>query len=141
MNQSKILKEYFESFGGRERLKIFLIGAGCTGKIQVRSISQSFCCNFSAKIRMMLNIKYLSCIGSATVLLRECMIYECIYLNCERVNDKHSKYWSHAIILIIDKISFLSIDDLRKLDEKLRSLRQEYSPYSIVNIVCVIYFH
>ena len=144
IDELKALKNKLKTFGGKEHLNMFLTGAGGTGKSQVIYTSQAFCCQFAAKLGVMFNEKTFlitACTGSAASLLKGFTIHSCAHLNRKRLNDEFRDYWSEVRILIIDECSFLSSDDLKKLDKNLRLLRQKDVPFGGVNIIFAGDFH
>ena len=116
IDELKSLKETLKLFGGEENLKMYLTGAGGTGKSHVIHSSQAFCCEFAAKIGLIFNEKTFlitACTCSAAALLNGFTIHSSAHLNRKKINDEHREYWSDVKILIIDECSFLSMNDLK----------------------------
>ena len=114
------------------------IDAGGTGRSQVIYNSQVFFCQFAAKLGLIFNKKTFlitACTGSAAALLKGFTIHSCAHLNRKRLNDEFREYWSEVRILIIDECSFLSSNDLKKLDKNLRLLRKRDVSFGGVNII------
>ena len=82
--------------------------------------------------------------GSAAVLLNGVIFNSAAHFESanKQISDTDRKEWESVRILVIDKCSFCSQQQLEKLDKRLRRLRSQLDqPYGGLNIIFIGDFH
>ena len=119
-----LLVENLKARGGMSQLLMFLTGPAGAGKSTAVKVAQRFCFEFCAAVSVMWHDEtfyFTACSGSAAALFRGVTIHSGAFMN-GRVTDAARKEWKNVRILMIDEISYLSDNDFKKLDRKLKDL-------------------
>ena len=115
--------------GGHNDLVMFLSGMGGTGKSEV---IKAFV-HFAKNIRHAFGWKYDNDVIKITALTgaAACEIpngrtlHSQACLSSQKISQKQKDTWVYTKMLVIDEVSFLDEDNLRKLDKHLRKLKEK----------------
>jgi hypothetical protein len=119
-----LLVEQLIARGGMSQLLMFLTGPAGAGKSTAVKVAQRFCFEFCAAVSVMWHDEsfyFTACSGSAAALFRGVTIHSAAFMN-GRVTDKARTEWANVRILMVDEISYMSDNDIKKLDRKLKDL-------------------
>ena len=120
---------------------MFLSGMGGTGKSEVikalvqfaKNISQLFYWNYdqdTIKITAMTGVAACQIPNGKTIHSQAC-------LTNKRIGQANIDSWSSTKMLVIDEVSFLDEDSIKKLDKHLRILKQNDELYGGIHIIFV----
>lgn len=123
-----------------DQLLMYLTGAAGGGKSHCLYAAQKFCKEFSASLALPFDEKtfyFTSCTGSSAALWEGTTVHTAAHLNKRRLTDDDCKAWINVRILVIDEVSYFSVQDLITLDKKLRRLRNR--PAEMYGGLSIIY--
>lgn len=124
--------------GGKEQLLMFLTGPSGAGKATTVKAAQRFCTEFCEAINIPWydnRISLTACTKTKAVCLGGDTIWKAAQLR--RINHDKSDimYWQGVQILVIDEISFMRSQDMKLLDEKLRTIKDKTRPFGGLSIL------
>ena len=142
----KHLKEILESKGGTSELVMFLSGMGGSGKSTVIKAFYKFAQNISKYLEWPYDentVKITALTGSAASLLHDAnTLHMTACLNKRKLTEENQQKWVTTKMLFIDEVSFMTSDNLSKLDSNLRHLTQKGNVlFGGVSIIFVGDFH
>ena len=135
------LRKYMLEKGGHDDLIMFLSGMGGTGKSEVikafvyfaKNISYSFGWNFDNDV-----IKITALTGAAACEIPNGRtLHSQACLTSKRIGQTQKDSWISTKMLIIDEVSFLDEDNIRKLDKHMRKLKEKDVMYGGIHVVFV----
>jgi hypothetical protein len=131
-------KKSSESF---ENLICFLHGPGGSGKSAVLELlllyAAQYCQNIG-EIFTETTIVVTACSGVAATLVKGRTVHSAVHLNKDIENIKrHDKdKWLHTRLLIVDEISFASRSDIKKIEERVKYLKDRPNdPYGGIDVI------
>jgi hypothetical protein len=132
-------KKLFRCGGKLQKLRLFLDGAGGSGKSEVLKevlrYAQDFCTNLHVPFTKH-TILMTASTGVAATLINGNTVHSACSLY-KKTTDLDREIFKEVRLLILDEISMIDIKLLRKLDGKLRDLRELSEFYGGMNIVFV----
>ena len=135
------LKKAMKNKGGEEELVMFLSGMGGTGKSEVikafvyfaKGISFVFGWNYDNDV-----VKITALTGSAACEIPNGRtLHSQAGLSSNKISLKFKETWKTTKMTIIDEVSFLDEDNIKKLDKHMRKLKESDSMYGGIHIVFV----
>ena len=135
------IKKFLKEKGGMEELIMFLSGMGGTGKSEVikafvqfaKRISSAFGWKYDNDV-----VKITALTGSAACEIPNGKtLHSQACLSHRKISLKLKETWKSTKMIIIDEVSFLDEDNIRKLDKHMRKLKEDDSMYGGVHIVFV----
>ena len=135
------LRKYLIDQGGHNDLVMFLSGMGGTGKSEVikafvhfaKNISHAFGWKYDNDV-----IKITALTGAAACEIPNGRtLHSQACLSSQNISQKQKDTWVYTKMLIIDEVSFLDEDNLRKLDKHLRKLKEKDVIFGGVHVVFV----
>ena len=133
------LIELLRSRGAREQLLMFATGFAGSGKSTAIKIAQQFCFEFCRAANIMWNedtFLFTAYTGSAAAAFGGCTTAKITHYLKASITDETRLALPQVRILIIDEISFMMVDDLRKLEKTLRTrIGDPTKPFGGFNIV------
>ena len=135
------LKKAMKNKGGEEELVMFLSGMGGTGKSEVikvfvyfaKGISYVFGWNYDNDV-----VKITALTGSAACEIPNGRtLHSQAGLSSNKISLKLKETWKTTKMIIIDEVSFLDEDHIKKLDKDMRKLKESDSMYGGIHIVFV----
>ena len=115
-----------------DQLIMFLTGPGGSGKSEIVNgvllYAKEYCSNLEVPFTEK-TILITACSGVAATLINGETVHRAVHLNVELKNltATHIEQFEEVRLLIIDEISFMASDEIRKLDEVLRRVRERLS--------------
>ena len=122
------LKEKMKDMGGEEDLVMFLSGMGGTGKSEVikafvefaRGISLIFGWNYDTDV-----VKITALTGAAAYQIPNGKtLHSTACLSSTRIGKNNIDSWKSTKVIVIDEVSFLDEDNLKKSDRNMKKLKQ-----------------
>ena len=139
--QEKLLLEAMVGKSHQLQLLMFLTGPGGSGKSEivkgVLQYGKEYCTNLEVPFTER-TILITACSGVAATLINGETIHRAVYLNKDLNNltAAHVEKFEEVRLLIIDEISFLAADNIRKLDSVLRKIREQlFQKYGGLDII------
>ena len=135
------LRKYLIDQGGHNDLIMFLSGMGGTGKSEVikafvhfaKNISHAFGWKYDNDV-----IKITALTGAAACEIPNGRtLHSQACLSSQKISQKQKDTWVYTKMLIIDEVSFLDEDNLRKLDKHMRKLKEMDVIFGGVHMVFV----
>ena len=135
------LKKTMKDRGGEDELVMFLSGMGGTGKSEVikafihfaQGISIAFGWNYDNNV-----IKVTALTGSAACEIPNGKtLHSQAGLTSRKIPLKLKETWNTTKMIIIDEVSFLDEENIRKLDKNMRKLKESDSMYGGIHVVFV----
>jgi hypothetical protein len=111
--------------GGQEQMLMFLTGPAGSGKSSVLMVAQQFCYKFCLSLGVMWSDKtflFTAYTGSTASLFGGVAISKAAFINQHSALSLDDKNKWQDVILIIDKISFMSDSVFKTLDKKLKQI-------------------
>jgi hypothetical protein len=121
-------------------LRLFLTGAAGSGKSAVINSVKAYAARFTAMLGLPFTrytIRLSALTGAAATEIGGETLHSVAHLmGNHTINMEDISKWKNTRILIIDEISFINYEDLRKLDRNMRSLTEDQTkPHGNVHIV------
>ena len=132
------VKRRLEERGGKEQLLLFLNGPAGAGKTTAIKAAETFCFQFCTSAGILwteTTFFYTAYTGSAASAFGGRTITKASGMCSQNITDKQRLEWSQCKILVIDEVSFMTENELMKLDNKLKQYCQRnkvYGGYSII---------
>ena len=119
--------------GGDKELIMFLSGMGGTGKSEVIKAFVYFAKGISIAFSWVYDndvIKITALTGSAACEIPNGRtLHSQVGLSHRKISSKLKETWITTKMIIIDEVSFLDEDNIRKLDKHMRMLKEDDSMY------------
>ena len=130
-----------QRLNGQKELRLFVSGAGGTGKSKVIdhvvAYSKNFCENIHAPFTDR-TIVVTALTGVAAVLIKGETLHSASHVFCNHINQEMIDSWSDARLVIVDEISFADTELLEEINAALRDLMECPSrPYGGLNMAFV----
>ena len=136
---SEQLVRELKARGGQEQLLMFLMGPAGAGKSTAMLVARRFCFKFSQAVGTLWSDRtflFTAYTGSAAMLVGGITICKSAYLMKRgALTEDEMKVWKEVRMLIIDEISFMCDDQLKKLDQRLKEMRDRSKVFGGVSIV------
>ena len=129
--------------GDKENLVEFLSGMGGTGKSEVIQAFVYFVKNISSSLEWVYDettIAITAYTGAAACEIPHGKMLHsqgCLFVSDNKITQEHKDRWARTRMLIIDKISLLSVSEIKTLDNKMRILTEIEAMYGKVHVVFV----
>jgi ATP-dependent DNA helicase PIF1 len=118
---------------------MFLTGPAGAGKNTATKVARRFCFEFSLAVGALWSDRtflFTVYTGSAAMLVGGLTICKAGFLMKKgALTEEDKREWQEVRILIIDEISFMCDDELKKLDQRLKEVRDRAKPFGGVLIV------
>jgi Ni2+-binding GTPase involved in maturation of urease and hydrogenase len=105
----------------QKQLIMFMMGAGGSGKMKVINTVMAYKKGFCKEVNYMFDKRMIvvtAPTGVAAILINGETMHSTAKLNYKNITSKHIDEWQKAHLLIIDEVSFASLDILIKLNKK-----------------------
>lgn len=127
-------------------LTMFLTGPAGSGKSTAVDVAQRYCYEVSLALNITWDNSFLftSTTGSSAALFGGVTIHSAAGMmkKFENIDDDYKKAFQHVRLLIVDEISYFSVQDVRKLDRCLKRIRSRTDlPFGGLPIVFCGDFH
>ena len=133
------LVEELKVRGGQEQLLMFLTGPAGAGKSTAMMVARRFCFDFSLSVGTLWSDRtflFTAYTGSAAMLVGGITICKAAYLMKKgALTEEEKKQWEEVRMLIIDEISFMCDDQLKKLDQRLKEMRDRTKPFGGISVI------
>ena len=137
--KKKDLIEELHARGGEEQLRMFLTGPAGAGKSTAVKVAQRFCFEFSRAVGVLWSDStfiFTAYTGSAVSLFSGVTLCKHAYLKKDgALTEKEIALWKDVRILIIDEISFMKDSELRKLDNRLKEVKDCSKVFGGISII------
>lgn len=146
-NRQSQIKEHLEALGGLHQLIMFLTGFAGAGKSTCITVAMRYCYEFCRVADIPwseVTFLFTSTTGSSASLFGGNTIHSEAFLNGKESNIKNElrDRWKQVKLLIIDEISFFTMESLCKLDRRLKNILGVFDkPYGGMSIVFSGDFH
>ena len=125
--------------GGQDQLLMFLTGPAGAGKSTVIKVARRFCFEFSLAVGALWGDRtflFTAYTGSAAMLVGGLTICKAAYLMKKgALTEEEKKEWEEVRILILDEVSFMCDDELKKMDQRLKEMKDRAKPFGGLSIV------
>ena len=130
----------FKLGGKRTKLRMFLDGAGGSGKSavihEVLKYARMFCYNLEVPFTKY-TILVTASTGAAAILIKGNTVHSACSLYKKIITEEEREQFKHVRLLIVDEISMIDKIILKRLDRKLRDLCDISEFYGGLNIIFV----
>ena len=132
--------------GGKDQLRMFLTGFAGAGKSTAITVAKEFCRRFCVALGLPWSEKsfyFTSTTGVSAALFGGETIHMAAYLNHKKITEDMKSAWQHVVVLVVDEISFFSLNNLKKLNKCLQTIKGTGSNVTFggVSVVFVGDFH
>ena len=137
-NSIQKLEKQLHARGGKDQLRLFLTGPAGAGKTTALKAAEHFCfefCSFCGIPWYPTTFFYTAYTGAAASAFGGRTIVTASGMSSGTLNDTQIKEWERCKILVIDEISFMSENELIKLDNRLRRYKDRNKPYGGYSVI------
>ena len=123
------IKQKLEDIGGKEPLRMFVTGPAGAGKSTAINAAQQFCFEFCRAVGIQWEentFLFTAITGCAAALFDGVTLHRAAFLNTadKNVTKDMIEKWKNVKLLIIDEVSFTTVDQMNKLNERLNFIRR-----------------
>ena len=133
------LVEELKVRGGKDQLIMFLTGPAGAGKSTAVKVARRFCFEFCHTVGTLWSDRtflFSAYTGSAAMAVGGVTICKAAYLMKKgALSEEDKREWQDVRMLIVDEISFMPDDQLQKLDQRLKEMRDRAKPFGGISIV------
>ena len=133
------LVEELKVRGGKDQLIMFLTGPAGAGKSTAVKVARRFCFEFCHTVGTLWSDRtflFSAYTGSAAMAVGGVTICKAAYLMKKgALSEEDKREWQDVRMLIVDEISFMPNDQLQKLDQRLKEMRDRAKPFGGISIV------
>ena len=137
--KTKRIIEELKIRGGDDQLLMFLTGPAGAGKSTAVMVSRRFCFDFSMALGTIWTddtFLFTAYTGSAAMIVNGVTICKAAFLCTDRpLTDAEKRMWRGVKVLILDEVSFMDDDKLKRLDRRLKEMRDRSKPFGGFSIV------
>ena len=123
------IKQKLKDIGGKEPLRMFVTGPAGAGKSTAINVAQQFCFEFCRAVGIQWEdntFLFTAITGCAAALFDGVTLHSAAYLNTadKNITKAMIEKWKYVKLLIVDEVSFSTVDQMNKLNNRLNFIRR-----------------